>query len=116
MFFLNGVEFMDVLTGMYVLSVTFVIHLIFTPAFLSAGALDTGLFSSMKHAFEFMRRRHIFFITLYSLFAVVWFLNFVPFVQFITIFFAYPVLYAAMIVMFEDSLKTEKLIEKEDDE
>lgn len=115
-YFLKGIDFMDILAGMYVLSVTFVLHLIFTPAFLSAGALDTGLYSSMRHAFEFMRRRHIFFITLYSLFAVVWFLNFIPFVQFVTLFFAYPVLYVSMIVMFEESLKAERIIQKEDDE
>lgn len=116
LYFLKGIDFMDVLTGMYVLTVTFTLHLMFTPALLSAGALDTGFYSSMKHAFEFMRKRHIFFITAYSLFAVVWFLNFIPFVQFITIFFAYPVLYSAMIVMFEDTLKAERVVEKEDDD
>ncbi len=116
LYFLKGIDFMDVLTGMYVLSVTFTLHLIFTPAFLSAGALDTGFYSSMRHAFEFMRRRHIFFITMYSLFAVVWFLNFIPFVQFVTIFFAYPVLYASMVVMFEDSIKSERIADKEDDD
>lgn len=114
-YFLKDVALMDILTGMYVLSVTFVLHMLFTPALLSAGALGTSFFASMKHAFEFMRRRHIFFITIYSLYAVVWLLNFIPFVQFITLFFAYPVLYGAMVVMFEDSLKTDKIEEKEDD-
>ncbi|MFH0884671.1 MAG: hypothetical protein V1861_03095 [Candidatus Micrarchaeota archaeon] len=113
-YFLKDVPIMDILTGLYVISVTFMLHLIFTPAFISAGALGTSFFSSMKHAFEFMRKRHIFFITIYSLYAVVWFLNFVPFVQFITLFFAYPVLYGAMVVMFEDSLKN--VADKEEDE
>jgi hypothetical protein len=114
MVFLKDVAIMDILTGMYVISVTFMLHLIFTPAFISAGALGTSFFSSMKHAFEFMRKRHIFFITIYALYAVVWFLNFIPFVQFITLFFAYPVLYAAMVIMFEDSLKNADV--KEEDE
>ncbi|MEW6036584.1 MAG: hypothetical protein AB1529_08290 [Candidatus Micrarchaeota archaeon] len=104
-YFVSDVEFMDVLLYLYLLFVTFVVHLLFTPAFISAGALGTDFFSSMKHAFDFLRKRHIFFITMYSLFAVVWILNFIPFVQFVTIFFAYPVLYASMIVMMEDSLK-----------
>ncbi len=115
-FFLAGVDFMDVLIAMYVLFVTFVIHMLFTPAFVCAGALGTPLFSSMKHAFDFMRRRHIFFIALYALFAVVWALNFIPFVQFVTLFFAYPVLYAALIVMFEDSIKGEKELEEDEEE
>jgi hypothetical protein len=116
MYFLKDVAIMDILTGMYVLTVTFVLHMLFTPAFISAGALGTSFFGSMKHAFEFLRRRHIFFITIYALYAVVWFMNFIPFVQFITLFFAYPVLYAAMVVMFEESLKTDKIADKEDDE
>ncbi len=104
-YFLSDVEFMDVLLYLYLLFVTFVVHLLFTPAFVSAGALGTGFYESMKHAFDLLRKRHIFFIALYALFAVVWVLNFIPFVQFVTIFFAYPVLYASMIVMMEDSLK-----------
>jgi len=115
-FFLNGVDFMDVLAGMYVLSVTFVIHMLFTPAFVSAGALGTPLFSSMKHAFDFIRRRHIFFIGLYALFAVVWLLNFIPFVQFVTLFFAYPLLYSALVIMFEDSIKGQKELEEDEEE
>ena len=114
--FLAGVDFMDVIVAMYVLSVTFVIHLAFTPALISAGALGTPLFGSMRHAFEFMRRRHIFFIAIYSLFAVVWALNFIPFVQFITLFFAYPVMYTALIIMFEDSIKGQKELEEDEEE
>ncbi len=112
--FLQDVAIMDILTGMYVLSVTFVIHMLFTPAFISAGALGTNFFSSMKHAFDFLRKSHIFFITLYALFAVVWLLNFVPFVQFATLFFAYPVMYAAMIILFEDSMKNKVEAEEDD--
>lgn len=104
-YMLEGVEYMDLLLWMYALSVTFVIHMLFTPAFIAAGAFDMGIYSAMKHAFEFMRKKHIFFIGLYVLFAIVWALNFIPFVQFVTIFFAYPLLYAAMVVMMENALK-----------
>lgn len=111
-YFLQDIELMDVLVGGYVLFVTFVVHMLFTPAFLSAGALNTGFYSSMKHAFDFLRRKHIFFIGVFTLFAVVWVFNFVPFVQFATIFFAYPLLYTAMILMMESAIK----MEKEDDD
>ncbi|MEW6748256.1 MAG: hypothetical protein AB1295_00950 [Candidatus Micrarchaeota archaeon] len=105
LYMLDGVQYMDLLLWMYVLSVTFVVHMLFTPAFIAAGAFNMGTYAAMKHAFEFMRRKHIFFIGMYVMFAIVWALNFIPFVQFVTIFFAYPLLYAAMAVMMEDSLK-----------
>lgn len=107
-YYLSSTPYMDLLTGGYVLSVTFVIHMVFTPALLSAGAFGTDLYNSLKHAFDFLRRRHIFFVGQYALFAVTWFLNFVPFLQFVTIFFAYPVVYTAMINMMEESVKVEK--------
>lgn len=107
-YFMEGVEFMDVLLWTYVLCVTFVIHMIFTPAFISAGAFNMSTYNSMKHAFDFLRKKHIFFIGMFILFAVVWALNFIPFVQFVTVFFAYPLLYAAMIVMMETALKIKR--------
>lgn len=111
-YFLDGVQYMDLLLAVYGVFMTFIIHMLFTPAFISAGAFNMGTFNSMKHAFEFMRKKHIFFIAMFMLFAVVWALNLIPFVQFITLFFAYPLLYAAMIVMMEDSLKiTEEDVE-----
>ena len=117
-YFLKGIDFMDILVAMYVLSVTFVIHMLFTPAFISAGALGMDFYGSMKHAFEFIRKRHIFFIAQYALFAVVWFLNFIPFIQLISLFFAYPVMYTAMIDMMESSIKTRpgKKAEEEEEE
>ena len=107
-YFMEGVEFMDLLVWTYVLFVTFVVHMLFTPAFISAGAFNMSTYNSMKHAFDFLRKRHIFFIGMFTLFAVVWALNFIPFVQFVTVFFAYPLLYAAMIVMMESTLKIEE--------
>lgn len=115
-YFLKDIALMDILVGMYVLSVTFVIHMLFTPAFISASAFGMGFYSSMKHAFEFIRRRHIFFIAQYALFAVVWFLNFIPFVQIVSLFFAYPVMYTAMIAMMEGSIKAKAGKKDEDDE
>jgi hypothetical protein len=107
-YFLSTVSYMDLLVGGYLLFITFIIHMVFTPAFLAAGAFGTDFYASLKHAFDFLRRRHIYFIGQYALFAVVWLLNFVPFLQFVTIFFAYPVVYNAMINMMEDSVKIQK--------
>ncbi|MFN7991270.1 MAG: hypothetical protein U0R44_03895 [Candidatus Micrarchaeia archaeon] len=108
-FFLKGYAYLDLLVYAYVLGVTFVIHMAFTPAFLSAGAFGTGMFSSLKHTLDFFKKKHIHIVALYAIFALVWLLNFIPFIQLATIFAAYPVVYAAMIVMMEDSIKLERL-------
>jgi hypothetical protein len=108
-FLLRDVAFMDILLYVYLLSVTFVIHMVFTPAFLSAGAFGTGLFSSMRHGFDFLRKKHINFIGIYIVFALMWLLNFVPFIQLATVFILYPIIYAAMVVMMEDSIKLERV-------
>ncbi len=104
---LQGVAYMDLLIGGYALSMTFLIHMIFTPAFLSAGAFGTGMMPSLRNTSRLLRNKHIFFICLYALFALVWLLSFVPFIQIATLFFAYPVVYGAMITLMESGVRME---------
>jgi hypothetical protein len=104
---LQGVVYMDVLLIAYALFMTFLIHMVFTPAFLSAGAYGTGMVLSLRNTVRLLRNRHIFFICLYALFALVWLLSFVPFIQLATLFFAYPVVYGAMITMLETGIRME---------
>ncbi len=104
---LQGVAYMDALLAAYALFMTFVIHMVFTPAFLSAGAYGTGMLPSLRNTVRLLRNRHIFFICLYALFALVWLLSFVPFIQLATLFFAYPVVYGAMLVMLESGIRME---------
>ncbi|MFH1520215.1 MAG: hypothetical protein ABID61_01075 [Candidatus Micrarchaeota archaeon] len=121
-YFLETVPYMDAIVGLVIVTITFVIHMMFTPALLSAGALEVSLFNSLRLGFNTLRRRHIMFIGLYFLFAIVWILNFIPFVQLVTIFFLYPVLYTALIVMMENTgkqpsrSKKKRKIEEEEEE
>lgn len=108
-YFLQEYEFMDLLFGTYVLFMTFAVHVVFKPAFVLAGGYGTDIFNSLKLNVEFLRSKHIFFIGLYVLFALVWLLNFVPFVQIATLFFAYPVLYTAMVVIIENTIKIKEV-------
>jgi hypothetical protein len=112
---LVGVPYMDWIAGLVILMITFIVHMIFTPAFISAGAFDSGLYGSLRNGFNVLRRKHVMFIGLYILFAFIWVLNFIPFVQLVTIFFLYPILHTAIIVMVENSGKT-KGMQKEEDE
>jgi hypothetical protein len=107
-YFLSDVQFMDVILGIYLLFITFVIHMLFTPALLSAGAFGTPLMSSIRHGIVFLRKRHIYFIGIYAIFALAWVLNWIPLLDLATVFFFYPVMYAAMIIMMEDSIKIER--------
>ncbi len=108
-FFLKSVAFMNILLALYLLGVTFIIHMLFTPAFLSAGAFGTDLFSSLRHGFDFLRKKHIYFLLMYAIFAFIWLMNFVPFIQLATVFVLYPIVYAAMVVMMENSIRIERV-------
>lgn len=103
--FLEGHEYMDLLVGSYVLFMTFVIHMFFTPSLVIAGAFDKGVYTSMRYGLELWRKKHIFFIGLYTLFALTWLFNFIPFIQIASLFFAYPVVYAAMALIIDSNIK-----------
>lgn len=106
-FVLYEYEFVDYLLIAYSLFITFILHMLFTPALVLCGAFDTGVFNSLKKSFEFLKRKHVFFFGIFILFAFVWIFNFLPFIQIATIFFLYPVLYNAMIIMIRDSVSLE---------
>jgi hypothetical protein len=103
--FLEGHEYMDVLIGSYGFFMTFVIHMFFTPSFIIAGAFDKGVYTSMRYGIELWRKKHIFFIGLYTLFAFTWVFNFIPFIQIASLFFAYPVVYAAMTLIIDNNVR-----------
>jgi hypothetical protein len=109
---LEPYEYMDMLLVLYALGVTFVIHMLFTPAFVMAGAFGSGIFSSMKQSLEFFRKKHVYFVAMYMFFALMWVMNFLPFLQIATIFFLYPMAYTAMIIMIKGAVK----ISTEEDE
>jgi hypothetical protein len=96
---------MDLLIGSYGFFMTFVIHMLFTPSFIIAGAFNKGLYTSMRYGIELWRKKHIFFIGLYTLFALTWIFNFVPFIQIASLFFAYPVVYAAMTLIIDNNVR-----------
>lgn len=102
---LEPYEYMDMLMIAYGLGMTFVIHLLFTPSFVLAGAFGTGIFSSMKQSLDFFRKKHVYFVALYILFAGMWLMNFLPFLQIASIFFLYPLAYTAMIIMIKSAIR-----------
>jgi hypothetical protein len=105
--FLEGYEYMDMLIGTYGFFMTFAIHMVFTPSFVITGAFGGDVFNSLKYGIQLWREKHIFFIGLYIVFAFAWILNFVPFLQIASLFFLYPVVYAAMAVMIDTTIKME---------
>lgn len=109
---LEPYEYMDLLLLFYALGMTFVIHMLFTPPFVMAGAFGSGIFSSMKQSLEFFRKKHVYFVAMYMFFALMWVMNFLPFLQIATIFFLYPMAYTAMIIMIKGAVR----ISAEEDE
>ncbi|MBD3209976.1 hypothetical protein GF318_01190 [Candidatus Micrarchaeota archaeon] len=107
-YFLEGIELMDWLIGLYALFMTFTIHMLFTPAFVLLGGFGSSLYNSLKYGLNFWREKHIYFIGLYILFAFAWLFNFIPFIQIPSLFFLYPVVYAAIVVMLRNSVTIEE--------
>ena len=104
-YFLADYEFMDMLMLLYGIFTTFALHMLFTPSFILAGGFGTNMFGSLKMGFDFLRKKHVFFIGVYILFAIVWLLNFLPFIQIASIFFLFPLVYSAMIIMIKNTIK-----------
>jgi hypothetical protein len=100
-FVLNEYEYMDALTGIVALTLTFLIHLVFTPALIYAGAFGMEVFGAMRSGFRLLRTKHVYFLGLYLIFAPVWLLSFIPVIQIITLFALYPISYSSMIAMLE---------------
>jgi hypothetical protein len=104
-FELDQYEFVDLITGAYVFFATFFVHFLFTPALVSAGAMSTGLFRSMRNGFQLLRKKHIMALGLFILFSFVWIFNFIPIIQLIAFFALYPIVYTAFIVMLKDNIR-----------
>jgi len=101
--FLKDVAYMDILGDLYILLAVFLVHFLFTPAFISAGGFGTGLAQSLRNGVSFLRRNHVYALGLYIVFAFVWLMNFIPVIQLVTLFAIYPVVYSAFLVMFNES-------------
>ena len=99
-YFLTDYEYMDYILYLYTLAMIFVVDMVFTPVFIPA-SLGSTPFESFRTAFLTWKNKHVYFIGLYILFAIVWFLNFIPFIQLATIFVLYPIIYSAMILLVE---------------
>ncbi len=100
--YFSNTEFMDVIIGTYAFFTTFVIHLIFTPALVSYGAaIESNVGGAFKRIVRTFKTSAIASIGIYILFSFVWLLNFVPVIDLITIFAAFPIMYAALIATFE---------------
>jgi len=100
-YFLKDTPFVDMISMLYVLLVVFIMHLLFTPVFVSTGAFGSGLITSLRNGAGLLRRKHVYALGLYVVFAIVWFFNFIPLVQLFTLFAAYPIVYSAFIAMFQ---------------
>ena len=94
-------EYMDILAGIVVLTLTFLIHLVFTPAFIYAGAFGMEVFGAMRSGLRLLRFRHVYFLGLYLIFAPLWLLSFIPIIQLVTLFGLYPIGYSSMIAMLD---------------
>ena len=100
-FALKGVQYIEIIIGIYGIFITWLIHMLFTPALLSCALANTGIFSSLKQGFQVIRTGHVNFAGAYILFAITWLLNLIPIVQIVSIFVLYPITYGTLITFVE---------------
>lgn len=99
-YFLTDYEYMDYLLYLYAVGMVFLVDMAFTPVFIPA-SLGSVPFDSFRTAFMTWKNKHVYFIGMFIIFSIVWAMNFIPFVQIATIFFLYPIVYTAMILLVE---------------
>jgi len=100
-YLLTETQYMDYLLYFYVFCVVFLLHMIFTPALISV-ALGSLPFDAFRSMFFTLKKKHVYYVGMFILFAIVWTLNFVPLIQLATIFFLYPVVYTALIMFVKE--------------
>jgi hypothetical protein len=98
---LKSYQYADVLVTLHSLFWTFILHMLFTPSLMYAGAYNIAFMPAIKRGFNFIQRKHIYFVALYFIFAVLWLLNLIPLIGLVSIFLAYPILYGAIVVALE---------------
>ncbi len=101
--YLTDYTYVEYLVGLYALFFLFIFHFAFTPAFISAGALGTDLFGSFRNTFRMLRKRHVYALGIFVLFAFAWVLNLIPVVNLCSIFIIYPVLLSALIIITKEN-------------
>ena len=101
-FYLIDYELTDILLGLYTAGILYVLHFLATPAVISCG-LGELPFDAFRRTYFIVKNRHIFFFGLFFLFSITWPLNLVPVMQFLTLFFVYPIVLTAIITMVSES-------------
>ena len=101
-FYLMDYELTDVLLGLYSAGVVFVLHFAATPAIVSCG-LGELPFDAFRRVYFVIRNKHVLFLGLFILFSITWPFNLVPILQFVTLFFVYPLVLSAMALMINES-------------
>ena len=99
--FLKSYQYVDVLVLLHSLLWIFLINMLFAPAITYVGAYNLSVMPALKRGMNFIQRKHINFIALYFLFAVLWVLNFVPLVGLASVFLGFPILYGAVVASLE---------------
>lgn len=102
--YLSDYTYLNYIVGLYALFFIFIFHFAFTPVFISAGAFGTDLFNSFRNSFKLIRKKHVYLLVVFILFAFAWVLNLIPIVNLCSIFFLYPLLLSALIILMKENI------------
>jgi hypothetical protein len=96
--YLQDYQYMDIIFCLVVITIAVLFHLLAKPGIIATGLGDSP-FDAFKRTFQVFKTRHIYFIGTFFVYGIVWVLNFIPLLQFISLFVLYPIVYAALVEM-----------------
>ncbi len=92
------------LLALYSLSVFFVFHLTAKPGIIACG-LGAEPFEAFKELYFVFAEKHIYYVSFFFIYSIIWLLNFIPLIQFVSLPVLYPLVYSALITMVEEERK-----------
>ncbi|MBI5051482.1 hypothetical protein HZC08_01855 [Candidatus Micrarchaeota archaeon] len=104
----NPIKYADYALLVLGIAELFFVELFFYPAYVSATVFSSGVFKSLKFAFTFFRKKHLYAFLLFVLYCFVWLFNFIPVIQLVTLFVVQPIIVTAMILFVQNTITKQK--------
>ncbi len=98
-FILSKYQYTEILTALALIAIYLIICLVFSPAFLWAGAYGANIKSGLKKIISTFRKHHIHYIAYYALLLISVGLSIIPIINIATLFLIIPLITITLIKM-----------------
>ncbi|MDD5023022.1 MAG: hypothetical protein PHU63_02535 [Candidatus ainarchaeum sp.] len=92
---------LELIFSIVVAGIVFIIEFPFSYTYISAAVNEYGVINSLRASLRFLRKRGLSAFGIYIVYAIVWTTLFVPLLNIVSILVLYPIVYTAMILLYE---------------